>query len=155
MNSDTLSFSESILQIFKFIFFLTLSYKFDRALCPAIISKLKYWRCPFKYRYYIRVSVFDFRVLTHQFICQNYLVLVLMSMIGLKDLRLDSSYTNSERFNSVFALLIFAICILYPIFIAALYAYKIKSVIPLPDLDDSMQLEQIKNLYGTLDIKKI
>jgi hypothetical protein len=61
-----------------------------------------------------------------------------MSMIGLTDLRLDSSFTISERFNSVFAIIMFTICIMFPICIAALYAYKIKSVNPLPDLDDTM-----------------
>ncbi len=64
-----------------------------------------------------------------------------MSMIGLTDLRFNNTYTISEQFNSFFAIFTFAVCILFPIAIGALYWYKIKSVIPLPDLDDRMQLE--------------
>ena len=73
-----------------------------------------------------------------KFIDQSYMILVLMSMIGLTNLRLDSSYTFSERFNSFYAILIFCICLLHPIVIGLLYWCKIGSVYPLPDLDDRM-----------------
>ena len=51
-----------------------------------------------------------------------------MSMIGIKNLRLDSTqYTVSEQYNSVYAILILIICVGLNLLIPILYWYKIKS----------------------------
>ena len=63
-----------------------------------------------------------------------------MCMIGFTDLRFDSSYTAGERYCSVFVVVVFPLLIMYPFFMAALYYFKIGRAVPLPDLDDRMQI---------------
>jgi hypothetical protein len=46
------------------------------------------------------------------FIEFNYSVLLIMSMINVRDLRLSGNYTRVERFNSVFAILFLIVIIL-------------------------------------------
>lgn len=81
------------------------------------------------------------------FIDAGYLCLLMMSMVGLTDLRLDSEYTLTERYNSLLAIAIFGILIAFPFVIASLYWLKLKSSIILPDPNDDMQIETIRYLY--------
>jgi hypothetical protein len=90
-----------------------------------------------------------------QFIDQNYLFFVVMSMIELFDLRLGSEFTVTERYNSVFAILMIVFLALFPFIIAIVYKCKVRAAVPLPDLEDTMQLETIKYLYRSGDIKWI
>lgn len=90
-----------------------------------------------------------------QFIDQNYLFFVVMSMIGLFDLRLGPEYTATERYNSVLAILMMVFLVLFPFIIAIAYKCKVRAAVPLPDLEDTMQLETIKYLYRSGDIKWI
>lgn len=58
----------------------------------------------------------------------------MMSVIALTNLRLDSSYSMSEIYNSVFAILVFIMIIVFPIIIAVIYWFKIGRDVPLPPL---------------------
>lgn len=49
----------------------------------------------------------------------------------------------------------FGVLCIFPIWVGVIYNWKIGSNTPKPDLDDSMQIEDIKLLYGTIDIEKI
>lgn len=49
----------------------------------------------------------------------------------------------------------FGVLCIFPIWVGVIYTWKIGSNTPKPDLDDSMQIEDIKFLYGTIDIEKI
>lgn len=55
-------------------------------------------------------------------------------------------------FNSIWGLLIFSINSIFPWFMAALYWKKFKNSDPAPDLIDTMQIEELRELYNTIDI---
>jgi hypothetical protein len=44
---------------------------------------------------------------------------------------------------------------IFPFFIFFLYWKKVERAIPLPDLNDDMDFEDLRFLYGTTDIEKI
>lgn len=72
------------------------------------------------------------------FIDACYLCLLMMAIIGLTDLRLDSSYTLTERYNSLLGIAVFGILIAFPFVMALIYMVKLKSAIILPDPQDDM-----------------
>jgi len=79
-------------------------------------------------------------------------VLALMAMINLTSTRLGSDYTLSENYNSVFAISYFLVVLSYPFVIIAVYQRKLERVEPYPNLNKNMTLEQIEEIYGTIDI---
>jgi hypothetical protein len=78
-----------------------------------------------------------------------------MAFIQIKDLRLSLSYTFTENFCSSVGIILLFITSLCPVIIWRLYSVKIKSTNPLPDLNDEMEAEHIRYIYGSLDIDKI
>lgn len=78
-----------------------------------------------------------------------------MCMIGFTSLRLDDSYTATERYNSWLVVILFPLLLIYPFGMALLYYKKIGRAVPLPDLDDRMQMQQIRYVYGSSDLEWI
>jgi hypothetical protein len=62
-------------------------------------------------------------------------------MIGLTDLRLGSDWSLTERYNSLLVVIMFPLLLIYPFGMAVLYWKKIGRAVPLPDLDDRMQMQ--------------
>jgi hypothetical protein len=70
-------------------------------------------------------------------------------------MRLKNSYSWQEKLVSLNGLLLMVPTFVFPFAILTLFWKKIERVKPLPDLNDDMDLEDLRHLYGTVDIKKI
>ena len=55
----------------------------------------------------------------------------------------------------MFGILIMIIHVLFPILIGIIYSKKIKSLPVKPDVHDLMSIEQLQDIYGTLDVDLI
>ena len=70
-------------------------------------------------------------------------------------MRLKNSYSWLEKLVSLNGLLLMVPTLVFPFVILTFYLKKIERVKPLPDLNDDMDVEDLSNLYGTVDIEKI
>lgn len=92
---------------------------------------------------------------TIQFIYSGYLIMALCIMIGLSNLRFGGDYLWQENFCSITTCLLTVLVVSFPFIIFGVYFWKIKKAKTLPDLNDLMSIEQLKKLYGTIDIPEI
>ena len=90
-----------------------------------------------------------------KFYQNNCFVLVVISLIQITDIRISSQFSIAERFCSIFAIIVLIISFLLPVAVSIVYIVNIGKSTPLPDLNDYMSVEELKYIYGTIDIKKI
>jgi hypothetical protein len=76
---------------------------------------------------------------------------VVISLIQIIDIRLGAQYSVTERFCSIFAIIILTITFVLPVAVSIVYAVKIGKSTPLPDLNDEISIEELKYIYGTID----
>ena len=98
--------------------------------------------CFYKYvRPYLRKNLKDlFWNGVLEFLDHSYLVLLLMAQINITDLRVGQNYSFVENLNSLLSIFWLIFAIIWPILIVALYARRIETVEPLPDLIDGMTI---------------
>jgi hypothetical protein len=81
--------------------------------------------------------------------------MMMMAMIGLTDLRLGSSFTYAEQYNSLLTVFVFIVLVSFPFVITLIYCIHIRSSQILPDPHDGMQIETIRYLYKSTDFEWI
>lgn len=70
-------------------------------------------------------------------------------------MRLSSTYFWIEKTASSYGFFLLIPTFIFPLFIFILYWKKLERTIPLPDLNDNMDLDILKYLYCSTDIEKI
>jgi hypothetical protein len=90
-----------------------------------------------------------------EFFKEDCLVFCVISIIQITDLRLEPHFTSTEKFCSVLAIIILITYLLLTPVLVIVYIIRIRSSKPLPDLDDQMTVEDLKYIYGTIQIEKI
>ena len=83
-------------------------------------------------------------------------MLTIIATIQIYYPRLDSDkYSMTEQFCTIIGIIVFAINASFPFLISLIYWCKMERGDPLPDLNDFMQLEELRHNYGTINIKEI
>ena len=91
-----------------------------------------------------------------KFYQNNCLVLVVISLIQITDIRISSQqFSIAERFCSILAIIVLILSFLLPVVVLIVYVVKIGKSNPLPDLNDYLQVEELKYIYGTIDFNKV
>jgi len=79
--------------------------------------------------------------------------MTIISLIQINDLNFDRTWT--EFLCSATALFVFVINLIFPVAIGILLWVKLERGDPLPELLDFMNIDDLRKIYGTIDVGKI
>ena len=90
-----------------------------------------------------------------EFFHDECLVFCVIALIQVFELRLKPDFNSIEKYCSILGLIILITTLVFPLILLSLYIVKIRSSMPLPDLDKRMTIEEIQYVYGNLKIEEI